>query len=755
MDNFYFMLIIALGVLAVLDLVVGVSNDAVNFLNSAIGSKAVSMRTILIVASIGIFLGAMTSTGMMEVARKGIFIPGEFYFNEIMIIFMAVMLTDIILLDLFNTMGLPTSTTVSLIFELLGAAVAMALIKIAATDGQTISNLVQYINIEKATEIIFGILISVVIAFTVGILVQYVARLLLTFNFEKRPIIYSSIFGGISLISITYFVVLKSLKDTYLDFFGDLFEHNKLLIFGIGFLIWTVISYLLTKFFKINIYKIIIVVGTFALAMAFAGNDLVNFIGVPIAGWNSYEAWSETWSVPGVPGVAATEYSMSALAGKVPTPTIMLLLAGVVMVLTLWFSKKARSVAATEVNLARQDHGSERFEPNALSRGIVRFFVMMAAVSEKIMPKPIQNWIERKFEKPIVALPKNKTFEIPAFDMVRASTNLMVSAILIAFATSLKLPLSTTYVTFMVAMGTSLSDRAWGRDSAVYRVAGVLSVIGGWFFTAFMAFTAAAIFAYLIYIGGGTVISILLFLVLALVVKNYLSHAKKYKEEQRKQFIKRTDVKTIQSVINESSEHIAQVVKRVNKLYTNVVEDLSTHDLNKLTKTNKHVKKLNEEIDELKDDVFYFIKSLDDSSVNASRFYIMILGYLQDIAQSISYISKASHKHVQNNHPNLKESQIVDLKHINDELSDMLKTIESIFETQSFENLAVIINEKQSLFNDVTLSIEKQVSRIRTEESSPKNTTLYFGILLETKDLITSIMNILRLYEEYYSAAKK
>ena len=748
MENYYFMLIVALGFLAILDLVVGVSNDAVNFLNSAIGSKAVSMRTILIVASIGIVLGAISSSGMMEVARSGIFVPGKFYFSEIMIIFMAVMLTDVILLDFFNTLGLPTSTTVSIVFELLGAAVAMALIKISVDSQLTTANILDFINQAKAVEIISGILLSVIIAFTIGAFVQYITRLLLTFNFEKKPKYYAAIFGGLSLISITYFIVLKSFKGTAFDLLGNYFENHKLLVFGGGFVVWSIISYLLIAFLRVNIYKIIIIAGTFALAMAFAGNDLVNFIGVPIAAFNSFEVWS-------ISGVEANQYSMEALAGKVPTPTIFLLLAGVVMVLTLWFSKKARSVAATEVNLARQDYGYERFEPNTLSRGIVRFFVNSAKFSEQIIPKSIQNWVNSKFEKPVIELPKNKTYELPAFDMVRASTNLMVAGVLIAFATSLKLPLSTTYVTFMVAMGTSLADKAWGRDSAVYRVSGVLSVIGGWFFTAFMAFSAAAIFTYFIHIGGGAVIAVLLMFVLFNLVRNYLSHSKKYKESERKKFIKNSDVKNIQNVITESSDHISQVVKRVNKLYTNVVEDLSTHDLNKLTKTNKHVKKLNEEIDELKNDVFYFIKSLDDSSVNASRFYIMILGYLQDVTQSISYISKSSHKHVQNNHPNLKESQIADLKYINNELTVMLKSIETAFETKSFDLLSSIITEKQVLFIAVSNSIEKQVSRIRTEESSPKNSTLYFGILLETKDLINALMSILQLYEEYNIVSKK
>jgi phosphate/sulfate permease len=748
MDNFYFLLIIALGALAVIDLVVGVSNDAVNFLNSAVGSKAVSLKTILIVASIGVLLGAVSSSGMMEVARKGIFVPGQFYFDEIIIIFLAVMLADVILLDFFNTLGLPTSTTVTIVFDLLGAAVVMALIKISESKTETFANLFQYINTEKAIEIISGILISVIVAFIVGMVVQYITRLLLTFNFEKKPTYYAAFFGGLSLISITYFIVLKSFKDTSFDIFGELFETHKLEIFGGGFVIWSIISYLLIHFFKANIYKIIIVVGTFSLAMAFAGNDLVNFIGVPLAALNSYETWS-------ISGVAAHEFSMGALAGKVQTPTILLAFAGLIMVATLWFSKKAHSVMETGINLSRQDHGSERFDSNTLSRAIVRFFVMTAQFTDKIMPKKVQDWIESKFEKPVIELSKNKTYEIPAFDMVRASTNLMVAGVLIAFATSLKLPLSTTYVTFMVAMGTSLADRAWGRDSAVFRVAGVLSVIGGWFITAIMAFSGAALFTYLIHIGGRPVIAFLLMFVVFLIIRNSLSHSKKYKEKQRKQLVKIADVKNIQSVINESSEHISQVVKRVNKLYTNVVQDLSTHDLNKLTKTNKHVKKLNEEIDELKDDVFYFIKSLDDSSVNASRFYIMVLGYLQDVAQSISYISKSSHKHVQNNHPNLKESQITDLKYINKELTDMLKSIEAAFETQSFDLLSNIITEKHGLFLDVSNSIEKQVSRIRTEDSSPKNSTLYFGILLETKDLINAIMNILQLYEEYNIASKK
>jgi phosphate/sulfate permease len=749
MENIYILMLVALIALAAIDLVVGVSNDAVNFLNSAIGSKVVSMRTIMIVASLGIAVGAVFSSGMMEVARKGIFNPGEFYFNEIMIIFMAVMITDVLLLDFFNTLGMPTSTTVSIVFELLGAAVAMALIKIAVSDTESMANLSQYINTEKAVLIISGIFLSVIVAFSIGALVQYLSRLFLTFNFEQKPKIYGALFTGIALTSITYFIFMKGLKGTaYYKEIKDVLEGNEVYIIMIAFAIWTSMAYLLTKFFKVNLYKIIITVGTFALALAFAGNDLVNFIGVPMAAWNSYDAWSAS-------GVAASEFNMSVLAGKVPTPTIFLLVAGAIMVLTLWFSSKAKKVAATEVNLARQSEGHERFQPNSLSRVVVRSSLGVINGIGFLLPKTMRVRIGKRFEKPVVNLPKNKVFELPAFDAIRASTNLMVAGILISIATSYKLPLSTTYVTFMVAMGTSLADRAWDRESAVYRVAGVLNVIGGWFFTAFIAFVTAAIFTYLIHLGGVTAISLLLLLVLFLLVHNFLKHKKEEKVTAQKRVIKRAELITAKEVIEETSDHISEVVSRANKLYTNVVNNLSLQDLSKLKKTDKHVLKLNDEVDALKDEAFYFIKSLDDSSVEASRFYLLVLGYLQDVSQSISYISKASFKHVNNNHKQLKKGQIKDLKIIDNLLSTMLKEISLIFHERRFGDISKIVEEKQELFDHVSKSIEKQISRIRSEESSAKNTTLYFGNLLETKDLISAIMNLLELYQEFHYSMKK
>ncbi|MCL7764797.1 inorganic phosphate transporter [Polaribacter sp. Z014] len=748
MGDPYILMLVALAVLAIVDLVIGVSNDAVNFLNSAIGSKAISVKNIMIIASLGVFFGAVTSSGMMEVARKGIFNPNMFMFQDIMFIFMAVMITDILLLDIFNTLGMPTSTTVSIVFELLGAAVCISLIKISANDAQSFNDIWSYINHETATTIIFGILLSVVVAFSVGAIVQFFSRMIFSFNFEKRPTYISALFGGFAITAITYFIIIKGMKGTpwYKDI-AHIIEGNTFLIIVGSFVVWSIISQILIHFFKINILKLIIGVGTFSLAMAFSGNDLVNFVGVPIAAWNSYQSWN-------LSGVAPDAFSMGILAKKVPSNIWLLLLAGAIMVVTLWTSSKAQNVIKTGIDLSRQGEGHEKFQPNPLSRVVVRFAMGLNFGISKIFPKKMLSYVDTKFQKPVIELPKDKTYELPAFDLVRASVNLIVAGILISVATSMKLPLSTTYVTFMVAMGTSLADRAWGRESAVYRVAGVINVVGGWFLTAITAFLAAALVAYLIS-WDMVMIPILLALVAFLIGRNTLIHRRRSKEIKKQVYIERSELITINGVIEESADHISEVIHRVNKLYTNVVNDLANHDLNKLRKTDKHVAKLNEEIDGLKDGVFYFIKSLDETSVEASRFYIMVLGYLQDIAQSISYISRASYKHVNNNHKNLKKGQIKDLKTIDVALSILLTKEAAIFENRELDNLNSLLIEKTELLQSVRSSIEKQVARIRTDETSPKNTTLYFSVLLETKDLIKALMSLLETYEEFHVSTKQ
>ena len=763
MENIYFLMVVALAILAIADLVVGVSNDAVNFLNSAIGSKAISFKTIMIVASLGIAFGAVFSSGMMEVARKGIFVPSEFYFNEIMIIFMAVMITDILLLDFFNTLGMPTSTTVSIVFELLGAAVAMALIKIGADNG-SFSDVSNYINTAKATQIILGILLSVVVAFSVGAFVQFVSRLLLSFNFESKPGWVGALFGGVALTAMVYFILMKGIKGADIakqsfDVIGgstikDFLENNVFSIVSVSFVIWSLLSYFFITILKTNIYKLIILVGTFALALAFSGNDLVNFIGVPIAAWQSYEAWIDP--LVNINGLAANEFAMDILGKKVPTPTFLLFFAGLVMVVTLWFSKKARYVAETEINLSREGDGKERFDPNFFSRALVRGSMLISKYTNMILPQSLNDKIDKQFEKPVIVLDKNKTHELPAFDMVRAAVNLMVAGVLISIATSYKLPLSTTYVTFMVAMGTSLADKAWGSESAVYRVAGVLNVIGGWFGTALSAFIAAGTVAYLIHLGGPTMIAILLLFVVIVLIRNYMSYHKKAKETKAEDSLNKAESKSIHGVIEESADNISKALKRVGKINNTTINGLVNQDLATLKKAKENVKKLETEIEHLQNDIFYFIKDLDESYLGASKFYIDIIGSLQDIAQSSSLIAKVSHKHVNNNHKKLKKRQIEELLDINSKLLDLFDKIRSVFDSRTFDKIVPeLIESKLELLAEVKDSIHKQVERTRQKDTtSPKNTTLYFIILLETKDLIESCMNILNLYYEEHDWEK-
>ena len=749
--DIYLIMIIALAILAIGDLMVGVSNDAVNFLNSALGSKAIKVRTIMILASLGVLVGSVFSSGMMEVARKGIFNPEMLFFSEIMIIFMAVMITDILLLDFFNTLGLPTSTTVSIVFELLGAAVAVSLIKISANAGD-FSDLIEYINVAKATQIILGIVLSVFIAFSIGALVQFISRSLLSYNYENGSKWVGSIFGGVALTSITYFILMKGIKGTSYakesyDLLGGstisaFLESEVVMISLVSFILLSVISYFLIFSFKVNIYKLIIGVGTFSLALAFAGNDLVNFIGVPIAAWQSYEAWVAS-------GISADMFSMEVLASKVPTPNLLLFLAGMVMVITLWVSSKAKKVTKTEIDLARQRDTKERFEPNFLSRGLVRFSMNLSKYASAIVPSKLRDKINSQFEVPVVQMSSNKALELPAFDMIRASVNMMVAAILISIATSFKLPLSTTYVTFMVAMGTSLSDRAWGSESAVYRVAGVLNVIGGWFFTAFIAFTACGIIAFLIHLGGPTAIAILILGAILILVRNYVSHRKELEAEKNNDALTKAESQSVFGVVEESSSNIAKASKKIKAIYSSSVEGLGSADLDLLKKNKKTVSKLSGEVDDLRNDLFYFIKNLEEDTIKAaSNFYINMLTYLQDISESLEYISKITYKHINNNHKNLTYNQIRELKEVETKCSALFDEIKFIFSKGDFSELNSIIGKKEEFNIFLKEKIDTQISRTKKEESSPKNTTLYFSILIETKEMVENTINLLELFKE-------
>lgn len=748
MSDIYIYMLIILAGLAITDLVVGVSNDAVNFLNSAIGAKAISFKSVMIIASVGIAVGAISSSGMMEVARKGIFVPDEFYFNEVIIIFMAVMITDILLLDFFNTIGLPTSTTVSIVFELLGAAVCMSVIKISASESETLLNLGKYIATDTAVQIILGILLSVAIAFVIGAIVQFLARLLLTFNYNGRPPFLAALFGGVSLTSLFYFIVFKGLKGAELGAAADFLNHVSPMNFiGISFVVLTVVSFIYVYLIKWDIYKLIIIAGTFGLAMAFAGNDLVNFIGVPIG---AYQAWEYAHST----GLPANEISMGFLSGKLPADKVWLVIAGLIMVATIWFSSKAQYVIKTSVDLARQDAGKERFDSNIISRFLVRYSLLIAQGVQFILPVKTINFISSRFEKaPALAIvPKHA--DKPSFDYVRASVNLMVASVLISLATSYKLPLSTTYVTFMVAMGTSLADRAWGTESAVYRIAGVLNVIGGWFFTAFTAFTGAAIFAYVIYVGEMYAVIVLVIIAILLLVRSFVKHKKSKKEKELTDELQKTESKTIQGIISESSDNVATVFKRSKRIYKNTLDGLMAQDLSILKASKKESSKLADEIDDLRNNIFFFIKNLDDKVIGASKFYINVLGNLQDISQSLDYISKASNKHISNNHKSLKFNQIKDLKEVILQLHEIFNDAQELFESKDFGSLESIILEKRSLVLLIDQKIEKQVKRTKNDEESPKNTALYFNILTETRDLMKATTQIVEQYYVEFDASK-
>tara|TARA_Y100001970_G_scaffold29608_1_gene36611 strand:- start:3635 stop:5878 length:2244 start_codon:yes stop_codon:yes gene_type:complete len=744
MENIYFLMLVTLALLAIVDIVVGVSNDAINFLNSAIGSKVLSFRTIMIVSSIGIFIGAVYSSGMMEVARKGIFNPGEFYFDEIMIIFLAVIMTDILLLDFFNTLGLPTSTTVSIVFNLLGAAIVMSLIKIAENN-ESVLDLANYINTEKATMIIGGILLSVLIAFSVGVIVQWISRLIFSFQYEKKIKSFGFVFGGIALTAITYFIFIKGLKGS--PYYKDLISYigdNDIFILIISIILFSLFSYVFELLTKKSVLIVVIAAGTFGLALAFAGNDLVNFIGVSMAAYHSYEAWV-------VSGIDASLFSMEVLDKKVPAEPFLLFLAGGIMVLTLWFSKKATTVLETTISLSRQRETHEKFNPNFLSRTLVSSSSWISSKVFNVLPNVVQNKIELSFNQVQgKVLTKDQSIDAPAFDMIRASVNLMVAGILISIATSMKLPLSTTYVTFMVAMGTSLSDKAWGRESAVYRVAGVLNVIGGWFLTAFGALVASGIVVFLMNWNKEIMIPIMLIITVSILVRNFLYHKRIQNTKIDPDSLKKSESKTVQGIISESSDNIIKVLKRSEKIYSTVVNGLTKEDSEELKRTKKGVKKLNSEIEDLRDNIFYFIKNLDETSVRGSNFYIIILADLTDIAESLDYISKKSFKHVNNQHKKLRFNQLKDLKEINESFNNLLNQIVEVFKDQRFETITIVMSQLVQLRNNINERISEQISLTRKEALSPKNTSLYFNLLLETKDLLKSILNLIDEYSKSY-----
>jgi phosphate/sulfate permease/ferritin len=752
METIYLVLVGVLFLLAISDLVVGVSNDAVNFLNSAIGAKVASFKTIMIIAALGVFIGASFSGGMMEVARKGIFNPQYFTFENIMIVFLAVMITDVILLDLFNTFGLPTSTTVSIVFELLGAAIGVALIK---SMNNPEMNLSEYINSAKALAIISGILLSVVISFTVGMIVQYIARILFSFNFKRRIKYFGGIWGGIAITAITYFLIIKGAKgaafmsEEVVNWIAD--NSNLIIIYSLIF--WTAILQISYWLFKVNILKFTVLAGTFALAMAFAGNDLVNFIGVPLAGFESFKTFMAE-------GGTNPDMLMSSLAGKVKTEGYLLIIAGLVMVITLWTSKKAKRVVKTSLDLGRQSEGDERFGSSLFARSIVRGSIAVSNSVDKIIPARVSTFLNKQFDSSSYEEERQKSTKENAasFDMIRASVNLVVASVLIAFATSMKLPLSTTYVTFMVAMGSSLSDRAWGRESAVYRITGVISVIGGWFFTAFSAATVAFIFANIMMFGGVYAIALLVLFAAFMIYRTHV--ISKRQDTETKTFgdleIEEVDGEILsEKVLEKCRTSVSKILKDVSKNYGDSLNYFEAEDRKNLKETTKEVSSLNKKIKKLKSNIYNTVRKLQEESIDSGLYYVQVIDYLRETTHSLSFITNPCFEHLDNNHKVFTDDQFEEINILESKIRSLLTKSVSMIDNSDFTHLQDLMDEQVRLIDMIKGLRKKQLKRIKKEKAGTKISMLYLSVLHETQNMLLHLINLMKAQRDFVAAHKK
>jgi len=732
MEAYYILIVGVLFLLAVSDLIVGVSNDAVNFLNSAIGSKAAPFKIILAIAAVGVLVGAVFSNGMMEVARKGIFNPQFFAFNEIMIIFLAVMLTDILLLDFFNTIGLPTSTTVSIVFEILGAAVAVSIYKVTrAVD--SVQKVSDYINVESSVMIIVGIFLSVVIAFSVGMIIQWFVRLAFSFNVKKTFRYWTGLWGGFAITAILFFLLIKGAKGSTLisaDMLATIKE-NTTKVLLISFVGWTLLFQLLTVFTRINVMKITVLVGTFALAMAFAGNDLVNFIGVPLAGFESFKAFMASG------GSEPSAFMMTALQEKVNTPIYFLIAAGLIMVLTLRFSKKAKSVTATSIDLSRQGEGTERFASSGLARFLVRQAVVTSNGVAKIAPPAIVRFVNDRFD---AEKHRDQTDSSAAFDLVRASVNLVVASILIAIGTSLKLPLSTTYVTFMVAMGTSLADGAWGRESAVYRITGVLTVIGGWFFTAFSAFLASFLIASLIFFGKLPVILILLVLAVFILLRTHAFHKRRAEKQER---IANELSTASNEVLKSCDDEVKRTIKTVSDILEHTYTNLLKEKHKEMKKLRKETKALSKDIKSIRESIPDTLRKFEEHELESGHHYVQVVAYMKEMSNSLMHVVQPAYNHLDNNHPADKD-QIEVLKNFNQKSAAYFDFLINILKNREFGRMDELVKRRDEMINMANEILVNRIKILKKTQKGVKISVTYMEMLSETKNLFLNSVHLVK-----------
>ncbi len=741
--EFYLFAVCILLLFAVFDLVVGVTNDAVNFLNSSIGSKAAPFRTIMLIASLGILAGVTFSGGMMEVARKGIFHPQFFTMPNLMTIFLAVMLTDILLLDLFNTHGLPTSTTVSIVFELLGAAVAVSLIKIMSTVDGTMA-IWDYINTAKAMIIVFGILLSIIVAFFSGAVVQFFSRLLFTFDYEPRLKKYGALWGGVAMTAITFFILIKGAKGATFMTPGMVvwIKGHSLLIMCTIFAVSAVLFQVLLTFFKVNILKPIILVGTFALAMAFAANDLVNFIGVPLAGLNAYQTAAASTDPLGI--------AMTALSKQVHSHTFLLLLAGLIMVLTLWLSRKAKTVTETEISLGQQDEGTERFESIWLSRKIVNMVDSLFGSIKHVIPGSVRHTVAKRLAPATTEVVLSHT-DRPSFDLIRASVNLMVASAVVSLATSYKLPLSTTYVTFMVAMGSSFSDQAWGRESAVYRVTGVLTVIGGWFMTALIAFVVSFVFALILFyfqiLGVVGLVAVAGFL----IWKNQIKHKSREKEKDEINIFTMNKVDNFQDAVSDTFDHLAYLLRSIKESLNIGFDALFEDDLDRLKKERKRVKQFQLWTNVIIANIFKVLRLLQQEDIKTSYNYYQIIRRLQKLSDGHRDIIIRSTRHVSNRHKGLLPVQIEELKQIRSCVINILSMMEDAFNRKELVHHENIISEFNSMKVLINTCNENQIQRIRDDSSKTRLSILFYAISGNCLMMMRQNARLIEIFNDAFS----
>lgn len=743
METIYFGFVVFLFVLAIFDLMVGVSNDAVNFLQSAIGAKVAKFKTILTIAAIGIFTGAAMSNGMMEVARNGVFHPSFFSFQDVMFIFLAVMASDIVLLDIFNTLGMPTSTTVSMVFELLGGTFALALMKVAGDPSLHVADLM---NTSKALTMIMAIFVSVAIAFVVGAFVQYISRTLFTFVYKNNSLKWKiGIFGGLAFTAIIYFMLIKGLGNVSFisDAAHEWINTHSWTICGICFVVTAVLSQVLFAL-KVNVFKILVLTGTFALAMAFAGNDLVNFIGVPLAGYSSFQDYSAN------AGGDAAGYMMDSLNGPAHTPVLFLIAAGLIMVISLATSKKAFNVVKTSVDLARQDAGDEMFGSSKMARVLVRFSTNTASALSELVPNGVKRWFAKRFDNENVVLPQGA-----AFDEIRATVNLVVSSLLIALGTSLTLPLSTTYVTFMVAMGSSLADKAWGRESAVFRITGVISVIGGWFITAGAAFILCFLVALAMSLGGLTMASILIALSIVLLVRSNIKYKKKQAEEKgdvvfNQMITSEDNAETLRLLTQHIRQGQSQFLDFVNVNYLNVTEGFISEDLSRLQKAESAMRKQRQELKQRRRKEMLGLRRIDPGvAIEKSTWFHLGVNSCEDMLYSLRRICDPCEEHIDNSFVPLEKDRIKEFLPLRDTLLYLLKRAVVVISTENYTDSDKLREQCEEFKSCLSSTRQSQIERMQTSKENITVSYVYLNLLQETHEIASSLQHLLRASKHF------